>query len=71
MCLEQRENCFRFNHRVFANINVKLHFLVTTLTLITLQCSVNICTLGEVVDFFVTLLRMNRKYNLPDFMEIL
>jgi len=27
MCLEQTANCFRLNPRVFANNNVKLHYL--------------------------------------------
>jgi len=27
VCLEQRENCFRFNLRVFANNKLKLHYV--------------------------------------------
>jgi len=40
MYLELTENCVCFNHQVFANNNMKLHYFVTILTLITLQGSV-------------------------------
>jgi len=41
MCLEDKENCFGLDHRVFANNNVKVHDFMTILTLLTLQGSVH------------------------------
>ena len=51
MCLDQRENGFLLNPRVFSNNNVKLHYVfATNTTLITLQGSVHVIHTLRVMD---------------------
>jgi len=59
MCLEQRENGFRFNLRVFANIDVKIHHLSYNFDSLLYQV-VCLHARGEVDSFCVTLLSTDR-----------